>query len=275
MRGEVLIALVAVLALAANAHADANDPLLESGFQAMYALDFAASERYFSGYVLQQPEDPVGYAAQAACVLFTELDRLNVLDAEFYVDDKKLLAEPTGTANPETKQRLFELTGRARRLADVLLRGDPSNVNGLFALALSNGLEADYAFLVEKARLGAAKPGRASYEYATRLLQADPQFYDAYIWTGVTNYIVASLPFPLRWLAKLRGYPGSKETALRDLKTAADKGSLLKPYAKILLTVTYLREKMKPAAKTLLLELSAEFPTNPLFAKHAIRLATP
>jgi hypothetical protein len=76
-------------------------------------------------------------------------------------------------------------------------------------------------------------------------------------------------------MAKLRGLPGSKETAIRDLRIAADKGSLLKPYAKILLTVTYLREKRKGEAQALLAELSLEFPANPLFDKHARRLATP
>ncbi len=268
MRCALLAAFIAVLALSVSAHAAGADPLLLSGFQSMYGLDFTSSERHFSDYVRQRPDDPLGYAAQAACVLFTELDRLQALDAEFYLDDKKLIAEGTGTPNPQTKRRLFQLTARAKTLAD-------GSANGLFALALSNGLEADYTFLVEKGRLGAAKPGREGFEYAKRLLKADPQFYDAYIWTGVTNYVVASLPFPLRWLAKLRGLPSSKETAIRDLRTAADKGSLLKPYAKILLTVTYLREKRKRDAQALLAELSIEFPTNPLFAKHARRLATP
>ncbi len=268
MRRALLPAIITLLALSANAHAAGSDPLLQSGFQAMYGLDFASSERHFSDYVRQRPDDPVGYAAQAACVLFTELDRLKALDAEFYLDDKKLIAEVTETPDPQTKRRLFELTGRARTLAD-------GSANGLFALAFSNGLEADYTFLIEKGRLGAARPGRKGFEYAQQLLKADPQFYDAYIWTGVTNYVVASLPFPLRWLAKLRGLPGSKETAIRDLRIAADKGSLLKPYAKILLTVTYLREKRKRDAQALLVELSMEFPMNPLFAKHARRLATP
>ena len=267
------IAIIAALAMGDRASAATPDPLIQAGFHSMYALDFAAAERQFSDYVRQRPEDPIGYDAQAACVFFTELDRLHVLDAEFYVDDKKLYAEPAGTPNPEAKLRLFELTRRARQFADDLLRRDSKSEDALFALALANGLESDYTFLVEKSRLAAAKPGRAGFENAKRLLEVNPEFYDAYIWTGVTNYVVASLPLPLRWLAKLRGYSGNKQTAVSDLRLAAEKGSLLKPYAKILLAVTYLREKNKTAAQAVVAELSAEFPTNPLFAKHVRRLS--
>ena len=47
----------------------------------------------------------------------------------------------------------------------------------------------------------------------------------------------------------------------------------MRPYARILLATTFLREKKKNEAKTLLEELSVEFPGNPIFAKHARRLA--
>src|SRR5438132_561409 len=109
----VLIALLALPFCITDASA-AIDPRLATAFQEMYALDFANSESHFAEYVREQPADPFGYAASAACVLFTELDRLKALDAEFYVDDKKLFAEPQGKADPHSRQRLFELTGKAR-----------------------------------------------------------------------------------------------------------------------------------------------------------------
>jgi hypothetical protein len=53
---------------------------------------------------------------------------------------------------------------------------------------------------------------------------------------------------------------------------AAEKGQYLSPYAKLLLSIAYLREKNKPAAAALMAELSSEFPTNALFAEQARRL---
>jgi len=273
--GRFVSCLLAVsfVIFSANAQASTPDPELSAGFQAMYSLDFVSSERHLATYVHQKPDDPLGYAAQAACVLFTELNRLKALDAEFYVDDKKLFADPSGTPDPAAKKRLLELTEHTRQLADPLKSRETSRENALFALALANGVEADYMFLIEKRRLAAAKPGVKGYEAAKQLLETNPEFFDAYIWTGVTNYVVATLPMPIRWVARLRGYPASKEDAVGNLKLAAENGTLLKPYAKILLAVTYLRENKKAAAQTVIAELSTEFPTNSLFAKHASRLA--
>lgn len=117
-----------------------------------------------------------------------------------------------------------------------------------------------------------AKYGRQGDEFARKLLQHNPQFYDAYIWTGVTNYIYGSLPLPVRWPARLFGLYGDKATGVANLRLAAEKGQYLKPYAKMLLSITYLRENNKPAAAALLTELSSEFPTNVLFAAEAKRL---
>src|SRR5262249_22177082 len=139
---------------------------------------------------------------KAAGTLFSELYRIGALDAELYVDDKHLLAELKGKPDATVKLQLMNSTSAARRLAGEALERDAKDENALFALAIANGLEADYAFLIESDRRGAVKPGRAGYEYAKRLIALDPGYYDAYIWTGVTNYVVASLPFPIRWLAK-------------------------------------------------------------------------
>ncbi|HEX4998980.1 MAG TPA: hypothetical protein VFY29_12195 [Terriglobia bacterium] len=278
IRRVVSIALCALLVPAgAVASPQAGPPTvdadLQAGFRAMYALDFAASERHFSEYRKRNPDDAFGYAADAARVLFTELHRLGALDAELYVDDKHLLAETRGKPDKDVKRRIEELTAKAQKVARDALEQDPANENAMFALAFANGLEADYAFLIEKDRRAAAKPGRLGYDYAKRLIEKNAEFNDAYIWTGVTNYVVASLPFPIRWLAKLRGYPGSKDTAIKDLRRASERGSLLKPYARILLAVTFLRENRKDDARKLLESLAAEFPANPLFQKHARRLA--
>ncbi len=271
----LLLALAAlVLSDPRNVEAQAPpDARLQAGFRAMYSLDFDTSRTDFADYIARKPDDPLGHAADAARVLFMELHRLGALDAEFYVDDKHLVAEATGKPDADLKRHLMELTSKARKLADAILNHESKNENALFALALANGVEADYTFLIEKDRRGAAKPGRAGYDNAKLLVEANSMFYDAYIWTGVTNYVVASLPFPIRWLARLRGYPGSKDVAIKDLRSAAENGSLLKPYAQILLAVTYLREKKTSDAQKLFQVLAKEFPDNPIFAKHAKRLA--
>ena len=248
------------------------DPALEAGFRDMYGMNFDGCETRFTEYKRVHPTDPFGDAALAACILFKEFNRVEVLDAEFYTDDKKLFGDRKIAPDPEVKRRLTSATDRAIELANGMLRQNAQSQQALFARAMANGLMADYGALVERRYLASSKLGRAALDDANTLLRVNPSFYDAYIWPGVANYVVGSLAFPLRWLAKLRGYPGDKERGIADLQLAADKGTLLKPYAKILLVVTSLRSKNRTAAHTLLVELSAEFPTNSLFAKHARRL---
>lgn len=255
-----------------RASAMTKDPAVEAGFRAMYALDFVSAERLFAGYQNGRPSDPLGFAAEAACLVFSELNRLKLLDAEFETDNSKFLAQPAVAPDPNVKQRILELSQHARQLAESQLRQNPQDEQALFALALTNGIQGDYTARVERRYWASVKYGRLGDEFARKLLQQDPQFYDAYVWTGITNYICGSLPWPLRWSSRLFGLSGDKATGVANLRLAAEKGQYLSPYAKLLLSIAYLREKNKPAAAALMAELSSEFPTNALFAEQARRL---
>ena len=267
----VLLA-VWVVVIAGGPTSAATDPTLDAGFRAMYALDFPSAGRLFADFEKSYPSDPMGYAAETTCLVFGEFNRLKLLEAEFEAENKKFFAQPAIPPDPRLKQRILELGERTQQLAEARLRQDPADERALFALALTNGILGDYAAHVEHRYWSAAKYGRQGDEFARKLLQHNPQFYDAYIWTGVTNYIYGSLPLPVRWPARLFGLYGDKATGVANLRLAAEKGQYLKPYAKMLLSITYLRDHNKPAAAALLTELSSEFPTNDLFAAQAKRL---
>src|SRR5215831_2145630 len=61
---------------------------LEDGYREMYNLDFAAAHRTFAAYEHDQPGDPMGPASDAAACLFQELDRLHILQSEFFLHDQ-------------------------------------------------------------------------------------------------------------------------------------------------------------------------------------------
>ncbi len=271
-RSCAAVGLVALL-LAGNARATATDPQLDAGFRAMYALDFVSSQKSFAEYERTHPEDSLGYAAGMVEIFFNELNRLKLLDQEFAPGNESFFAKPQGTPDPQVRARIMELSTRARQIAEARLRQDPADERALFALALTYGILGDYAALVERHYWTSVKYGRQGEQYARRLLDRDPEFYDAYVWLGVSNFIYGSLALPLRWTAHVFGLSGDKATGVADLRLAAEKGSYLRPYAKVLLAIAYLRERNRPAAATLLAQLSSEFPTNLLFAAQARRLA--
>lgn len=268
-----LIGILLVWVATGKASTITKDRTIEAGFNAMYGFDFASAGRLFAEYENARPSDPLGYAAETTSLVFSELNRLKLLEAEFETDNREFFAQPAAPPDPYLKQRILELSQRTQQLAEARLRRDPWDEQALFALALTNGVQGDYTALVERHYWSAVKYGRQGDEFAKKLLQHNPQFYDAYLWTGVTNYIYGSLPLPVRWPARLFGLYGDKATGVANLRLVAAKGQYLKPYAKLLLSLTYLREKNRPAAAALLTELSSEFPTNALFATQAKRLA--
>ena len=251
----------------------APDPTLESGFRAMYALNFASAGSLFQDYERAHPSDPLGYAAESTYLVFSEFNRLKLLEAEFETDNRKFFAKPAAPPDPRAKQRVLELSERAQQLAEARLRQNAGDDNALFALALTYGILGDYTARVEHRYWSSVKYGRQGDEFAKKLLQHNPEFYDAYVLTGATNYIYGSLSLPLRWTGRLFGLSGDKATGEANLRLAAEKGQYLKPYAKLLLAIAYLRDNNQPAAVALLAKLSTEFPSNGLFAAQARRLA--
>ena len=54
---------------------------LDSGYRSMYDLDFGAAHQKFASWKRANPEDPMGPVSNAAAYLFSELERLHVLDS--------------------------------------------------------------------------------------------------------------------------------------------------------------------------------------------------
>jgi hypothetical protein len=65
----------------------ANSPF-DQGFSLMYDLEFDRAHQFFSSWQQEHPTDPVSPAADAAGLLFSEFERLGVLEAQFYENDK-------------------------------------------------------------------------------------------------------------------------------------------------------------------------------------------
>jgi predicted Zn-dependent protease len=68
------------------------------------------------------------------------------------------------------------------------------------------------------------------------------------------------------------GFHGDKKKGIKQLQIAAKAGHYLRPFAKILLALTALREKKPEVAREELTELVAEFPGNLLFASELAKV---
>ena len=247
-------------------------PSLENGFRLLYNLDFAGAKKEFISWEQAHPEDPEGPAGEAAGLLFSEFNRLGVLEAQFYVDDKAFAARRKLGPDPMVRDSFNAALDRAEASAKERLGKDAKDRDALFAMTLASGLRADYAALIDKRNLASLHYSKMSDDWAGQLLAVDPDCYDAQLAMGINNYIVGSLAGPWRWVLRLDGVTGDKKEGIHQLELAAEKGHYLAPFARIMLAIAYVREKNPTQARQLLQSLRDEFPGNPLFAREMAHL---
>lgn len=266
--------LVAVVLGTLSPRAASEEPAtLDQGFRMLYNLDFTGAERQFQSWGGQHPENAVGPAAEAAGMLFSEFDRMGILEAQFLADDssfkeKNKLPSP----DPQVRARLDAALARSEDLARKRLDANPQDADALFAMTMVYGLRADYAALIEKHNLASLRYSREASSWAAKLLAVQPDNADAYLATGVHNYIIGSLAAPWRWILRLGGYSGDKQKGMEDVERAAQHGRYLAPFGRILLAIAYVRDKETARAREMLVGLNRDFPRNPLFPREIARL---
>ena len=248
-------------------------PELDTGFRLLYELKFSEARAQFEAWQKSHPQDPLGYASEAASYLFEECYRQGVLTSDFFMDNKRFLGEIPLKPDPQLRAAFFASDNRAQDLAQLLLKTNPDDPNALFAMSLSLGMQADYASLIDKHQLDSLKKIREADTYSKRLLKVAPEAADAYLGLGTANYIIGSLPGTKKLFLGLAGIHGDKKKGIEQLETAAKYGHYVRPFAKILLALTALREKTPEVARAQLTELVAEFPENSLFASELAKLS--
>lgn len=266
---RVLLLLVLVTA-ASKAEPAVSAPLapeIDQAFASMYDTNFPAAHKYLDRYIAAHPSDPFGYAVRSSAYLFSELDRLGILESEFFSDDKRIIEKKRLRPDPEVRAKLFQATNDAQSRGAKALASNANDETTLFAMAITQGVLMDYTALIEKKQLSSLSSGKLANSYAQRLIKINPKFYDAYLTTGLSEYLLGSLPFFVKWFVHFDGVNGSKNHGIDNLQLVAKSGHYLRPFAKILLAVVYLREKQPRETQKLLASLKTEYPGNPLLRK--------
>jgi hypothetical protein len=267
-----LVLFIAPLATATSTAVDDSNPAfttvpeLAEGFHLMYAQQFAEAREVFRTWESDHVDEPFVQIALAASYLFEELYRQGVLTSDFFLNEKRFLHGIDGKPDPGRMKDFRDALQRARELARNRMKQNAKDPDALFALALASGMESDADAILEKKQLDGLKRMKEANEYAKQLLAQRPDADDAYVALGAANYIIGSLNPGYRLALWFGGIHGDKKLGMEQLQKTADGGRYLKPFAKILLALSARREKQNALAQKLLLELSQEFPANPLYA---------
>ncbi|WP_433974184.1 hypothetical protein [Tunturiibacter lichenicola] len=265
-----------LLLLLATSLFAASTPLsgtpLNDGYYALYNLDFKAAHAHFQQWMTAHPDDPLGPASDAAAFIFNEFDLLGVLDIELFADDNRFTSRTRPAIDPVIKQGFSDRIAQSERLANAALQHNPKDANAFYCLAVTSGMQADWASLIDRHEYGAFKFSETASKYAKQALAIDPNLYDANLAVGIENYMLSLKAAPIRWILGMTGAGTNKAEGVRLLKLTSEKGHYLAPFARLMLAVGELRDGRTQSGKDILIGLSNEFPQNTLYQRQIARL---
>lgn len=244
------------------------DSLRRSGIEALYNLDYDKADRDFKEIVKLYPSHPAGPQLLAARLWIKTLYESRRLQSSLY-SSESFYSSGDDKVDPKIITGFRNLTREAKRLAELRLKQNPKDVEALDWLAAIQGLKASFEEAVERRHLAALKDGDDAVDHHREVQKLDPNFIDAGLTVGLYEYVVGSLPLPIKVVAGITGFRGSKKRGLAMLERVAHEGTWSRDDAKTLLIVLYTREKRFSDALSHARDLSAKYPRNYLFRLEA------
>jgi len=240
------------------------EALRRSGLEALYNLEYDKAQKDFKEIAQRFPNHPAGYQLQAAGVWAKTLYESRRLQGSLY-SSESFYSTGDDKVDPKIINEFRSLTREAKRLSEAKLKQDPKNIDALNFLAATEGLKAAFEEAVERRHYAALKDGNDAVNLHREVLKLDPTYIDAQLTIGLYEYVVGSLPLPIKIVAGVTGFRGSKKRGLSLLEQVAKEGRWSKDDAKTLLMLLYTREKRFADVIPITRELSEKYPKNYLY----------
>ena len=239
------------------------DKLRAEGYEALYNLDYESARKRFREMIQIAPDNPSGPQCFAASLWVEQLNQSWELKATLY--STKAYTDGKQKATPAQAAEFRKWIRQTKTLAEAKLKQNPRDVEALYFLGAAEGLDAAYSAAVEKKYRSALNKGSDAVDRHKEVLKLTPEFRDAELTIGLQNYIVGSLPLPLKMIAGTMGVRGSKKRGLETLERVSVEGKWARDLARVLLIDLYKREKRWKDAVATARVLSEKYPRNYLF----------
>ena len=259
----IFISLILCVTVAGQDQQAQLEMLRSEGYQALYNLDYEGARNRFQKMMELAPEHPAGAQCMASSVWVQQLNDSWKLKASLYSTSTETKDDPKIDRKQVDEFRKW--TRRAKALSEARLKKDPRDLEALYFLGATQGLEAAFLGGVERKFMAAFRAGTDAVDQHRKLLKLAPDFRDAELTIGLQNYIIGSLPLAPKMLAAAMGVRGSKKRGLEALERVAAEGKWARDVARVLLVDLYKREKRWDAAGRMARELSEKFPRNYIF----------
>ncbi len=147
------------------------------------------------------------------------------------------------------------------------LKTHPKDPHAFMALGGAYGLRSRFA-MANRSWISAYFSGKKGINYMQKAVDADPEFYDAYLGLGMYEYYAGTLPSVIKVLSTIVAAKGSPKKGVEYLTLTKDKGTFASDTARLILVEIY-NDRNSPfydpaKALQLIREVRAKYPANPL-----------
>jgi tetratricopeptide (TPR) repeat protein len=260
-----LIGVVAASTLRAAMPAEESRRVLEKGLDHFYNLEYDEAIAQFERL---RDDDPANAAWQNQVALgyfYKHLLQGGALEGDLFDASNRFFKTKKFPVDPTLDGPFHEANRRAVEICEGNLKKDPRDGEALYACGVAFAARATHQGLIERSALSFLGNARKANDFHIRLVRAHPRQYDGYLVPGLFDFVLGSLPGPVKVLFFFAGLTGNKERGMGLVKNVSEWGIGSKHDARILLTVMYRREKQYAEARRMLEQLQETFPRNYIF----------
>src|SRR5438874_11526673 len=214
-----------------------------AGSEALFNLDYDDARKNFKEMAVTFPNYPAGPQFLADTLWAETLYQSRRLQSSLYGDDDTFYSTSDDKVDPRIVDQFRGLTRQARVLTETRLKQFPKDTEALYFMGAIEGLKASFEEAVERRHFAALKDGSDAVDKHRDVIKLDPTWRDAEMTIGLYDYTVGALPLPVKLVAGVVGFRGSKKRGLATLERVAKEGRWVPNEAKTLLIVLYTREK--------------------------------
>ncbi|HSE97835.1 MAG TPA: hypothetical protein VLD57_06145 [Blastocatellia bacterium] len=246
--------------------AKAFDVLRNEGNDSLYNLDYATARERFVRMTKMAPDHPAGYVSLANNMWLETLNASRRLSTSVYTSGSFYSQDAEeDQVDPKRDREFNNLIKHAITVSKARLERDAKDVEALYYQAAAVGLRAGYNVTVKRSFRRAIGDANESIQLQKKVIKLDPEYVDAYMSIGLYEYVIDSLPWVWRTLARLAGLTGSKQKGIEHLELVAERGKYASDDARVLLMGIYSRERQPEKSLEIISLLSKKYPQNYLF----------
>lgn len=230
------------------------DALVEKGIKEIYSINFDEAGKTFRELIADYPEHPAGKFFLAM------------------IDWWKILLD---LDNESYDDIFFAKLEDVIFMCDEILVKDPNNVDALFFKGGSIGFRGRLR-AIRESWLKAADDGREAIPIVQHAAKLDPKNIDVQLGFGIYDYYADVIPNHYPFVKPLMIFfpKGDKAKGIKELALVAEKGK----YARIesryfLMQLFFHYENDYQKAEEYAVQLTTEFPNNPIFQRYLGRIA--